>query len=280
MTANQQQSEAWNGAEAGHWVENADRYDRQFEPLTDALFSSLALRSDQAVLDVGCGCGALSRKAAHVGRSVLGVDISEPLLEVAVDRARAESLDNVEFLAADAQTYAFSEGTFDVLISQLGLMFFDQPATAFSNLWRSLASNGRITFTCWQGIEANEWVSIIADVVAEHAEVPSLGGLAGGPGMVSLKDPDEIAALLGQVGFTRVEIAPLSLSVLVGGGGTLDESAEFLFGMGIVRGLLSHADPGARDVAIEKIRGVLAERYEPGRGVRLGAAAWLVSATK
>jgi SAM-dependent methyltransferase len=280
VTANQQQSEAWNGSESTHWVENADRYDRQFAPLTDALFTSLPLRSDHAVLDVGCGCGAVSRRAAHLGRSVLGADIAEPLVEVAIDRARAESLDNVEFLVADAQTYTFAERGFDFVISQLGVMFFDQPATAFANLCRSLVPGGRILFTCWQGMEANEWVSILAEAVAEHVELPSLGGQAGGPGMFSLEDPDEIVALLGQGGFTRVEIEPALSTVLVGGGGALDESVEFLLGVGIARGLLSHADPDARTLAVERIHDVLAKRYEPGLGVRLEAAVWLVSATK
>lgn len=280
VTANRQQSEAWNGSESGHWVHNADRYDRQFAPLTDALFTGVALRPHEAVLDVGCGCGAVSRRAAHAARSVLGADISEPLLAVAIDRARAESLDNVDFVVADAQTYAFTEAAFDVVISQFGLMFFDQPAAAFANLWSSLAPGGRITFTCWQGIEANEWVSILAEAVAQHVALPSLGGQAGGPGMFSLKDPDEIAALLAQGGFTRAEIEPLSSTVLVGGGGALDESVEFLLGVGIARGLLSHADPDARALAVTEIRGLLAKRYEPGLGVRLGAATWLVSATK
>lgn len=280
MDANQQQSEAWNGPESEHWIEHADGYDRQFAPITDALFGSLALGPGDAVLDVGCGCGALARRAAKVGRRVLGADISKPFVAVATDRARAESLDNVDFLVADAQTYAFPECAYDLVISQFGLMFFDRPVTAFANLRRSLVSGGRITFACWQGLEANELVTIVADAATKHASLPSLGGLAGGPGMFALQDPDEIAALLDQSGFTGVEIQPVSRTVLVGGGGTLGQSVEFLLNMGIARGLLSHAEPEPRSLAIEEIRGSMAGRYEPGVGVQLGTAVWLVSATK
>ena len=280
LTANQQQSEAWNGPESAHWVDNADRYDSQFEPITDALLARLALRASDALLDVGCGSGAVARQAAHVCHSVLGVDISEPLLAVATNRARAEALNNIEFVVADAQTYPLKEAAFDVVMSQFGLMFFDQPATAFANLWRSLASGGRIAFTCWQGLEQNEWVSVVGEAVAQHVALPTLGGQVGGPGMFSLKDRSEIAALLSQAGFTAVEIEPISPTVLIGGGGTLDESVEFLLGLGIARGLLSRADPEARDQAVETIRGSLAERYEPGLGVRLGVGVWLVSAAK
>lgn len=280
MTANQKQSEAWNGPESSHWVDNADRYDRQVAPLTDALFTRLALRPHHTVLDVGCGSGALVRRTAHVSRSVVGADISEPLLEVAIDRARAESLNNVEFLVADAQVYPFKEAAFDVVMSQFGLMFFDQPATAFANVLRSLSLGGQIAFTCWQEIEANEWVSVVAEAIAPHVAVPSLGGLSGGPGMFALKNPNEITALLSQVGFTGVEIESISPTVLIGGGGSFDQSVEFLLNMGIVRGLLSQVGPDARAPVVEEIRGTVAERYEPGLGVRLGAAAWLVSATK
>jgi len=129
-------------------------------------------------------------------------------------------------------------------------------------------------------MEANEWVSVIAEAVAHHVALPTLGGQAAGPGMFSLKDRDEIAALLVHASFTRVEIEPLSSTVLIGGGGAFDESVEFLLGVGIARGLLSQAGPDARGPAVEQIREFLATRYEPGFGVRLGAAAWLVSAAK
>ena len=161
MNANRQQSEAWNGAEAVHWVDHADRYDRQLAPFADALLERVQLEPRHAVLDVGCGCGATTLTAARRAGAALGVDISEPLLEIATDRARAASVDNAEFVMADAQTYAFAEGAFDVAISQFGLMFFDDPVSAFSNLRRALVPGGSAAFVCWQGLEANEWVSIV-----------------------------------------------------------------------------------------------------------------------
>ena len=187
------------------------------------------------------------------------------------------SVDNAEFVVADAQTYAFAAGAFDLVISQFGLMFFDDPVSAFANLRRALASGGRVAFVCWQGLEANEWVSVVGRAVAHRVALPDLGGLAGGPGMFALKNPGETTALLGAGGFTQVEIEPISPAILLGGGGTLDESIEFLLGMGIARGLLGRLEPEARAAAIKSVRGTLAERYESGVGVRLGTGAWLVS---
>ncbi|MGZ6994121.1 MAG: class I SAM-dependent methyltransferase [Acidimicrobiia bacterium] len=279
MNANQQQSEAWNGAESAHWVDHADRYDRQLAPFADAMFERVQLDPQHAVLDVGCGCGATTLTAARRARAALGVDISNPLLEIAADRARAASVANAEFVVADAQVYAFAEGAFDLVISQFGLMFFDDPLSAFTNLRRALAPDGEVAFVCWQGLEANEWVSVAGRAAAQHVALPALGGQAGGPGMFSLKDADEIAALLVAAGLTQIEIESIAPSILLGGGGTLDESMEFLLGMGIARGLLSRLEPAARAAAIEAISVSLAERYEPGAGVRLGTGAWLVSAS-
>ena len=230
MNANRQQSEAWNGAEAVHWVDHADRYDRQLAPFADALLERVQLEPRHAVLDVGCGCGATTLTAARRAGAALGVDISEPLLEIATDRARAASVDNADFVMADAQTYAFTEGAFDVAISQFGLMFFDDPVSTFSNLRRALVPGGSAAFVCWQGLEANEWVSIVGHAVAQHATLPTLGGQARGPGMFALENPDENAALLDAAGFTKIEIDPISPTVLLGGGGTLDESVDFLLG--------------------------------------------------
>lgn len=280
MSANQQQSEAWNGAESAHYVDHADRYDRQLAPFADALLERVQLEPHHSVLDVGCGSGATTLTAARVASTALGADLSKPLLEVAAGRARSASADNAEFVVADAQTYPFAESAFDLIISQFGVIFFDDPVSAFANLRRSLAPGGRTAFVCWQGLEANEWVSVVGREVAKQVALPDLGGQAGGPGMFSLKDPDEAAALLDAAGLTQIELEPLSPTILLGGGGTLDESIDFLLGTGIARGLLGLAEPEARAASIEAIRASLAERYEPGVGVRLGSGAWLVSARR
>ncbi len=279
MSPNEQQFEAWNGGESVHYVDHSDRYDRQLAPFAEALFERAEPGVHHAVLDVGCGCGATTIAAAHRARRAVGVDISRPLLEVADQRARAGSLENAEFVVADAQTFAFDEGAFDVVISQFGLMFFDDPRSAFANLRRALVPGGRLAFVCWRGLEDNEWVSIVGEVVARHGDLPSLGGLAGGPGMFALKDPDETGALLAGAGFTGIEVEAISPNIVLGGGGSLDASSEFLLGMGIVRGLLGRVDPPERAEAIEAVHAALAERYEPGIGVGLGAGGWLVCAS-
>ena len=278
MSPNQQQHDAWNGPESTHYVDHADRYDRQLEPITGALLQRAAIEAHQAVLDIGCGCGAATLAAAASCRRALGVDISEPLVSVAVSRAQLASLDRAEFLVADAQTHAFEEGAFDILISQFGLMFFEDPVGAFSNLWRALAPNGRIVFASWRGIADNEWLAPVRSAVQRYTTVPDLGGLANGGGMFQLRDRSETVGLMEAAGFEGIVVDQIDSPLLIGGGGSLDETADFLFGMGIVRGLLGPLDDGQRGSAIAEVRAELEHLHEEGVGVRLGSGVWLVSA--
>ena len=278
MSPNQGQTEAWNGGESVHYVSHADRYDRQLAPFTEALIKHARIGPDDTVLDIGCGCGVTTLVAARSARAVLGVDISHPLVGIATDRARAAALDKVSFVVADAQTHPFGEGAFDVLISQFGSMFFDDPEGGFENLRNALRPDGRAALISWQDLEANEWLMVVGSAVARHVDLPDLGGRAGGPGMFALKKRDEVTALLTGVGFTQVAVEPVSTTILLAGGGTLDESLEFLLGMGMVRGLLGLLEDDRRDAAVDEIRTTLAEHYESGVGVWLGATGWLASA--
>ncbi len=278
MPANQQQSDAWNGPESAHYVDHADRYDRQLAPFMDALMDHIRLEASDTVLDIGCGSGATTVAAARVARRAVGADISVPLLTLARERAESAGVGNVEFVIADAQTHDFGAGAFDRIISQFGIMFFDDPLTAFSNLHRSLAPGGRAVFVGWQGLSANDWLMVVGKAVAEHADLPQLGGLAGGPGMFALQDPRETAALLTASGFTEVTVDACTPSLLAGGGGSVDDGAEFLLSTGMVRGLLERVPSEHRDSTMAAIRDELAQRHEPGVGVRLGAAGWLIAA--
>jgi ubiquinone/menaquinone biosynthesis C-methylase UbiE len=275
---NKQQSEAWNGGESVHYVDHADRYDRQLAPFTQALIEQVQLAPHRSLLDVGCGCGALTLAAAGLADSAVGIDLSAPLTEIASDRACTAQIDNVEFVVADAQTYAFAPGMFDIVVSQFGLMFFDDPVGAFSNLRRSLAPGGRLAFVSWQGLPANEWLTVIASNVANRVELPEFGGLSKGPGMFALMDRDETTALLESAGFTRVAFESIAPTILIGGGGTVDQSMEFLLGMGMARGLVGLAGSDAHDEIIEAVRSSLTERYEPGVGVQFGTGAWMITA--
>ncbi|MDP9334094.1 MAG: hypothetical protein M3Q30_12420 [Actinomycetota bacterium] len=96
--------------------------------------------------------------------------------------------------------------------------------------------------------------------------------------MFSLADGDAIRAVLGGAGFNTIKMGPFDTTITLGGGGTVDETLDYLLGTGIAHALLDTATPDARERAIDAVRASLAEHHEAGLGVRLGAGAWLVSA--
>jgi len=96
--------------------------------------------------------------------------------------------------------------------------------------------------------------------------------------MFALMEQEETTALLEAAGFNEVAIESLAPTILVGGGGTVDQSMEFLLGMGMARGLRGLAGTDARDEVVDAVRSSMTERYEPGVGVQLGAGAWVVAA--
>jgi SAM-dependent methyltransferase len=72
-------------------------------------------------------------------------------------RAAEAGVRNVEFVPLDMQSGRVGEGTFDLAVSQFGVMFFDQPALAFANIGRHLRRHGRLIFVCWQTVDRNPW---------------------------------------------------------------------------------------------------------------------------
>jgi SAM-dependent methyltransferase len=94
------------------------------------------------VLDVACGTGVAARAAADAvgpdGR-VTGLDCNEGMLSVA-RRIAPE----IAWRSGAAEALPFPDASFDAVLCQFGLMFFEDRATALSEMWRVLAPGGRL----------------------------------------------------------------------------------------------------------------------------------------
>ncbi len=278
--ANERHAEHWNGDEASHWVAHTRRYDEMLAPFGDRLLAAAQVREPDRVLDVGCGCGATTVEAARraTAGAATGLDLSAAMVEAARHRAAQERLGNVSFVAGDAQDFPFPAGGYDVAISRFGVMFFDDPEAGFANVARALAPAGRLAFTCWQDALSNPFVAVPGLALAGHVPLPDLGP-PGSPGMFALADPARIRFLLTAAGLAEVVIEPLAVEILLGGGGTLDETVEFLRQGGMGRAVLADADEATQDRAAAAVKDALS-RYVTAEGVRIGAAAWLVTARR
>jgi SAM-dependent methyltransferase len=204
------------------------------------------------------------------------VDLSAVMVEAARRRAAEERLANVSFMAGDAQTYPFAAGGFDVAISRFGVMFFDDPVAAFANLAGALVPGGRLVFVCWQELARNPYILVPGAAIAGHVALPDLGP-PGAPGMFALADPARIESLLADAGLAKVVVEPLAEEILLGGGGTLADAVEFLSKGGMGRAVLAGADAATQHRAVAAVSEAMAP-YATAEGVRIGTAAWLVTA--
>jgi SAM-dependent methyltransferase len=281
--ANADQRNYWNQQAGPIWVANQERLDRQIRPHGELALAALAPAAGERVLDIGCGCGetALALAERVGGRGyVLGVDLSEPMLARARERAAAAGVPQVEFVAADAQTAALGEARFDAAFSRFGVMFFGAPEAAFANVRKALAKGGRIAFVCWRPVAENDWV-----LVPMQAAAPLFPSLPAppppdAPGPFAFGDAGRVRRILEAAGFDEIRIEPVDLA-MTPGGGDLDEAAEMFLDVGPLGSALR--EMGAGPDLRERVRGAVRKAFEPhvrGGRVELGSAVWLVQARR
>ncbi len=270
---NAEQSVHWNQAAGPRWATLADRTDKLFGAVTSALLKFAEVQDGEAVLDVGCGCGVTSLAVAQQAGTVLGVDFSAPMLAVAKQRARAAGLSNLRFLEADASIHPFDRQRFDLLISQLGVMFFDEPVRAFANLYGALRPGGRLRIACFRGLAENDWFSVPLAAARKIVAVPSPGNPTA-PGPTSLADPDHVRTVLRAAGFGSIELRPLNVLLPAG---TRAEAVQLFLRVGSLSRALAGASEDERAAVNAALEEALRD-YESSGEVELGAGLWLVSA--
>ena len=279
---NAQQIEYWNEVSGQRWVEMGDVIDLQIAPLGEVAMDRAKVVDGERVLDIGCGCGQTTVELATrvgPGGSILGLDISGPMLGRARERASEAGAANTEFIQTDAQTHAFDSTGADLLFSRFGVMFFASPVEAFSNLLSALRPGGRLTFICWQEIGRNPWMMLPVAAAMKHLPPGDGPPDPHAPGPFAFADRDRVAGILEQSGFENVTHESLELDMLIGGGRSLDETTEFLTQLGPAGRALQGSGPELRTQVIDEIRRAI-EPYNGEDGVRLGCATWIVSANR
>jgi SAM-dependent methyltransferase len=278
MTANAAQVETWNGDNGRHFVAEGARLERMLEPHTDRLLAAAAIRPSERVLDIGCGCGDTTVRAARAadGGHALGVDVSAVMLDEARLLAERELLGNVGFEQADVQTHPFAAGGFDVALSRFGVMFFDDPQAAFTNVATALRPGGRLVFVCWQEPRKVDYFTLPAKAAAAHVGPARRPG-PGEPGPFSLADPERIRTLLSEAGFAAVDVADLTVRSWFGQ--DVEDVVGYYRGMPMARSLVADADEQTTEAVYQTLRDALRPR-ESEAGVQLAAAAWLVTAVR
>ncbi|MCW2545110.1 MAG: Methyltransferase type 11 [Frankiales bacterium] len=274
---NTDQEAAWDGHEGDVWSAEADRYDRSGSRLLRRFFEAQPVGRADRVLDVGCGTGKLTRTAAAVASDgrVTGIDLSSKMLELARQRSASAGLDNVSFHRADAQVVALDPGSFDLAISSFGVMFFNDPVAAFSNIGSALRPGGRLALLAWRSLPENAWLMSLREALAMGRDLPMPPPEA--PTPFSLADPERVRVLLGSAGFEGVELTPIDEDMDMGADAA--DALVFARSMGIVEGLTDGLDAAVKAEAMDNLARLFKE-HETADGVLLGSAAWLITAAR
>jgi SAM-dependent methyltransferase len=239
-----------------------------------AAIDALEPTKGEQVLDIGCGCGqtslALADRIGSTG-SVVGVDISAPMLEVALHRGRANPSLAVTFRRVDAQTDDLGQGLFDAAFSRFGVMFFSDPEAAFANIRKSLKPGGRLVFICWRSLAENPWMQAPLQAALRFIP-PAAPPDPTAPGPFSLAGRDRVRGILANAGFDSVTINPLDARI---GGADVEQTLNLSLKMGPL-GAVLREHPELTVVVADAVRDVLAMYLTPN-GVVMPAATWIVT---
>jgi SAM-dependent methyltransferase len=247
----------------------ADFYDAELRRHNQRFRSALRIGPGDRVLDVGCGAGQSTREAARAAPegSVLGVDVSEEMLEVARRRAAEAGLGNIAFEQGDAQSFPFPAGRFDLCISRFGTMFFADPRAAFANIARAMRPGGGLALMVWQGRDDNEWATAIQDALApERIAAPSA------PPAFSLGDRTVTTDLLTAAGFASIAFTDVNEPVFYGP--TVEAAYAAIVELFLPKGQGAGAP---KEATVQRLRALL-ETHLSEDGVHFASRAWIVTA--
>lgn len=109
------------------------------------------------ILELGCGTGIHAKKFAELGYYVEGIDLSETMLRLAIDRQSVSEIavsERLSFLEGDIRTYE-SSLRFDTIISLFHVMSYmisnEDLNQTFKTVKKHLKPQGIFIFDCWHG---------------------------------------------------------------------------------------------------------------------------------
>ena len=182
---------------------------RQLEPAQTRLLEMASLQSGEQVLDVACGTGLVTIRAAlQVGLkgTVIGTDIAAKMIAQARHTAALQQIHHVFFDRMGAEDLQLPDGVFDVALCALGLMYVPDPVQALQEMYRTLKLGGRAVAAVWGQRARCGWAEIFPIVDARvQSEVCPLFFLLG--------SQDLLAQNFAKAGFKDVVTQRLSTTL-------------------------------------------------------------------
>ncbi len=176
-----------------------------FSPWPSHVLNAADVESGDSVLDVGCGTGILARSALRVvgpSGSVVGVDVNEGMLQV----ARSKSTD-VEWRQGQAESLPFAQNMFDRVVSQFGLMFFQDRIKAVSEMIRVMKRGGKACVAVWASLSATPGYAAVADMLRDVFDAETARSIEA---PYCLGDVDELETLFEKSGASNISVNTVS----------------------------------------------------------------------
>jgi len=273
---NSEQIKDWNGPLGQRWVEDQETLDALTAPFGAAAIEAAEPAAGERVNDLGCGCGATSIALAEaVGRggTVLGVDISRPMLDLA--RRRGAGLQQLKFEEADASSARLPDGQ-DLIFSRFGGMFFADPAPAYAHLRRALKPGGRLAMVCWQGAKENLWAAVPVQAARTALGITPAPPDPFAPGPFAFGDAERVRGILKDAGFTDIEAEAFENPMFMGD--TPNAAALSSTRLGPVSRLVREAGPDKLDIIVRAVEAALTPLAATDGRVALPGRAWIFTA--
>ncbi len=173
-----------------------------FAPFSEQILDIAGFMPGHRLLDVACGTGIVARSAARrAGRArstIIGLDPNPGMLAVAGDRAP-----ELDWHEGEAEKLPFGDGEFDIVVSQFGLMFFEDRQAALREMQRVVAPGGRLLAAVFDDLSNIPGYRAMTDILGDVAG-PDVAGALQVP--FSLGDVDELHALCSEAGLSGAQI--------------------------------------------------------------------------
>jgi ubiquinone/menaquinone biosynthesis C-methylase UbiE len=232
--------------------------------VTDAMLDMAGVDAGMRVLDLACGAGSQSlRAAARVGPKgrVVASDVSATMLMHVQEAAKRRGLSNIETLECAAEDLPATAGVFDAAISRLGLMLFPAPKQALKAVQRVLKPKARISALVFTTPSSNPFMSMPMQILLRHAgeESPT----AGKPGIFALGGPGVLEGLFSDSGLGDVEARVVRASLRLASAAEALEMMQQAFGA--YRAVVADLSPEARAAAWSEV-GECLRQFEDREG--------------
>jgi len=137
-----------------------------FEPYAHDLAVRAQALAPNAVLEVACGTGVVTRALATTLPemcSITATDLNDAMV------AHADSIGTtrpVTWRQADVMALPYADESFDIVACQFGVMFFPDRVAAYREIGRVLRPGGTFLFNIWNGLEQNEFAHVVSQAMS------------------------------------------------------------------------------------------------------------------